>query len=322
MARSRSALVTASDSSHFPLLMGLLSTLGTATRSRHDVFVLDGGMTSDQVDFLERNGVQAVEIDWSIPLNTTKLWLRTLVARPFLPDYIPGYDVYIWLDADTWLQRESAVQDIYDAAEHLGFAAVSSVHRGYSQYVSSSPKESGIPIHLYYQWLYKTLLGNIEAGYLSRYSFLNGGVWAASSKYKMFQKWQEIAVATYKRAEESRSVEFSRKHYETNSLWTGGDDLLLFQSDEVSMNAAARIGVVKPAVMDARYNWICSLAIPMMSTDGIFIDTAWPHDPLYIIHQVGTTKVGNWPVSLLNGAKRDMSLRAPQDNIHSFEKVR
>ena len=35
---------------------------------------------------------------------------KAQVARPFLPRHFPGYQMYLWIDADAWLQDWRAVE--------------------------------------------------------------------------------------------------------------------------------------------------------------------------------------------------------------------
>lgn len=309
----RRAIVTAADDNHFPLVEGLLGTLDLTKHP--DVFLLDGGLTEAQRDMLRARGVTVVPVGWDIPVETTELWLRTLVARPFIPDHIPGYDVYVWIDADAWIQDPVALPDFVDASMQEGFAASSAVHRGYRQYVTTAPNMPGVPLVVYYGWLYQSLLDKLGAALIASAAVLNGGVWAASSAKGMFQRWQAAARSCYARAQ-AEPLKYPSSwrtdlQLDSDPLWPGGKHLILFHADEVSMNLAARSGDIGPAVMSARHNWLCSGAIPMQNSAGQFVDTAWPHDPILIVHQTGQTKSGTWPARQVGGGRKLVSLRAP-----------
>ena len=47
------------------------------------------------------------EAKWNVDVPKFKILgrnhLKTQVARAFLPNYFPNYKLYIWLDADVWL---------------------------------------------------------------------------------------------------------------------------------------------------------------------------------------------------------------------------
>ena len=63
--------------------------------------------------------------------------MRAVTVRPFLPRYLPGYNIYVWIDADAWVQEEFAVARLVDGAAQGALAAVSHTHDAYrtSQYV-------------------------------------------------------------------------------------------------------------------------------------------------------------------------------------------
>ncbi|MEJ1977678.1 MAG: hypothetical protein WDN49_17780 [Acetobacteraceae bacterium] len=46
--------------------------------------------------------------------ETHSAMLRSFLARPFLREYFPGYDVYVWIDSDVWLQDVRVLGTICD----------------------------------------------------------------------------------------------------------------------------------------------------------------------------------------------------------------
>ena len=45
-------------------------------------------------------------------LSVIEPYQRALVMRPWLPEILGGYDLYIWFDADTWLQSDDVIKVI------------------------------------------------------------------------------------------------------------------------------------------------------------------------------------------------------------------
>ena len=80
----------------------------------------------------------------------------------------------------------------------------------------------------------------------------------------------------------------------------------------MALNVVAHLYVDNAAILDARCNWLCSQAIPMMNAEGLFVDTAWPHAPIGILHMTADTKQGTWPVQRLDGGSISMELRRPR----------
>lgn len=306
------AVVTACNTNHLELALGAINSV----KSKHDaastIFCLDVGMDEASRENLEDLGVTAVPVGWDIKVKAPGDWFRVLTARPFIIDYIPGFDIYIWIDADCWVQDASALQTLVDAALDSGFAAAAQVHRGYRPFVSVSPRSPGIPPHVYYRYLCNSLLDPLASSAIASFPFLNGGVWAATARSSIWKEWQAAAFETYSRVDAAPPPPWLQDAAMlTDDLWLGGSNLLLFHADEVAFNKAAYLGNTRPNILDAKINWLCSMALPMMEENGILVDTAWPHDKIGIIHQTGRTKQGLWRLNVRGGGTRTISLRAP-----------
>ena len=70
-------------------------------------WTLNTGLTEEQKVFFLDNSVIIKEAIWNTPVPKFKILgrdnLKTQVARAYLPDYFEDYKLYIWLDADMWL---------------------------------------------------------------------------------------------------------------------------------------------------------------------------------------------------------------------------
>ena len=66
-----------------------------------------------------------------------------MTARPFLRDYFPGYDGYMWMDADTWAQTPDAINTMLaGVATDDALYIASEIDRDYKPYfLSSQPWE-------------------------------------------------------------------------------------------------------------------------------------------------------------------------------------
>ncbi len=88
-----------------PLLRGLVASIRQA--SAIACTVLDLGLTDADTNWLADQGVTVIAAENDFPdmvgPNAPR-WFRAMTARPFLPRYLPGFDRYIWIDADAWVQ--------------------------------------------------------------------------------------------------------------------------------------------------------------------------------------------------------------------------
>src|ERR1700722_15684093 len=117
----KTTIVTASDADFYPLLRGLLASLEDrrpAAQPALPVTVLDVGLLPEQVAAL-RETVNVVAPGWMADFPGREnfgQWFQAMIARPYLSKIVSGYDLYIWLDADAWVQDYQVIQILSDAA--------------------------------------------------------------------------------------------------------------------------------------------------------------------------------------------------------------
>ena len=77
--------------------------------------------------------------DWPCPLPPDKIagkeFLKACVCRPFLPQIFPGYDIYFWMDADTWIQNWAGPDLFLQGAARKKIALTSQADRAYPRAV-------------------------------------------------------------------------------------------------------------------------------------------------------------------------------------------
>src|SRR5262249_20703426 len=74
--------------------------------------VLDCGLTDEQRAWCKAQGATLVTPQWDFDFpGRAKLkdGYKALTARPFLPRYFPGFDLYLWIDGDCWVQQGDAL---------------------------------------------------------------------------------------------------------------------------------------------------------------------------------------------------------------------
>src|ERR1700743_1931724 len=107
MSAPKTIIITATEQMYVPLAQDLISSiLNLKFKAPFDLGMLDLGMTDGQPAEFQRVGVKIAQpgIDIDDPMRqqweTARPGLRALTAQPYLRRYFPGYDFYIWLDAD------------------------------------------------------------------------------------------------------------------------------------------------------------------------------------------------------------------------------
>jgi len=128
-------IVSAADAKYWELLDDLIRSVRAGELARGFAFgVLDVGLLPEQRRRLEELGVTVAEPGWDFAVPWREKLpdhARSLHARPFLPRYFPGYEIYLWIDADAWVQDDRVLAYFIDAARAGKLAIVPETDRGY-----------------------------------------------------------------------------------------------------------------------------------------------------------------------------------------------
>jgi lipopolysaccharide biosynthesis glycosyltransferase len=264
-------LVSAADATFWPYLSGMLASIEAGVkRDGIEVGILDLGLSTVELARLERFGAVVVRPAWdydlthfSIPAKET---FKAMTARPHLPRYFPGYDVYVWIDADAWVQDWGAIPVLITGASEGQFAAVAESHDAYKKrddWIKTAPNTWVI----YYQYVRKSL-GTDVASQIMKHATLNSGVFAAQADAPHWSCWDACLNGALKRLD--RPFKFV---------------------EQLALNVVAYHERLEVHWLPSKYNWVCHKALPMLSpTKGKLIDPSPPHDELGIIHLVGRSK--------------------------------
>ena len=125
--RNSIAIVSGSDARYFSILMDLVNSLReNASGVVFDFCLYDVGLTPEQRRQVEPHCRAIFDLDWCMDFperDKVPGHHRLRVCKPFMPKHFPGYDIYIWLDADLWVQ-DATVLDIFARAAGRGKLAI------------------------------------------------------------------------------------------------------------------------------------------------------------------------------------------------------
>jgi hypothetical protein len=121
-------IVTGGDHVYFPLIEELRQSIVAAFPAGPPRFaVIDAGLHPDQATQLQATGAMVAQLPEDPALPASILRARPALAANFgklwLDRMFPGYEVLIWLDADTWLQDAAAIR-LLDGAAQTGALAI------------------------------------------------------------------------------------------------------------------------------------------------------------------------------------------------------
>lgn len=260
----RVLIVTAADSRFIGLLRGMLASLDPVLDAQGaDLACFDLGLNAHDRAWLSSRGAILREpgIHFGVSPDTFSPAMRSFLARPFLRDYFPGYDVYVWMDSDVWLQDASVVHGYVSAALESGLAVTHERERAYRL----QPWLLG--------WTAKHFLlgyGPLLGGYLLAMPHVNAGFFAIAADAPHWAAWA--------------------KNYELAFRRTGA----LVPHDQFALNHAlhARGGArLKSAILDPGNNWICDRGTPVWNDETRTYSKPYaPHHSIGALHLAGPAK--------------------------------
>ena len=286
----RPAIVTGADHNYFPLMQALLRSLIRKHGPAYPLLVLDFGMKPEQLAAIEPLAAKIVRPGWWFEAPSPLRLSRNLgyAARPMIPDYLPGYDVYLWLDADISVQDGRFASAFLQSAEQGALAIVEEVDPAYRTELYALKWWIGNAVRCF---------GISDGLRLSLRRPINSGAFALRADAPHWAAW--------------------RRHYESAVLHSGRANL-----DQHALMATLVLDGLPASLLGSCHNWICVRSQPIWDEDRqVFCRPCPPHEPISVLHFAGRQKDGLRDVKTLQGHVRTMPLSyaRPEDDIVNAE---
>lgn len=289
----RAIALTGGDAAYFPLMQDCILSLQATGQGRALALgVLDCGLTDEQRAWCRERGALLVEPQWDFDFPgraALKNGYKALTARPFLPRYFPGFELYFWIDADCWVQQGDAIA-LFLAAARTGVLAVApEIHRSFRHYRHAWDEFAAVCGKAY-----EASFGEDVARRLIRYPMINAGVFALAVDAPHWAAWAELYGDALQRS----------------------TDL----TDQLALNVMVYDKGLAHEPLPSRCNWPVHHATPAWDAErGLFVEPAMPHDPLGILHlTIYTKRLATLDVRELGGLHagqvRPRALRWPGRN--------
>jgi SAM-dependent methyltransferase/predicted O-methyltransferase YrrM len=257
-------IITAADANYFELVRGtILSVREKPEGENVAIGFFDLGCTPEQLQWLKTqvNIIQKPDWDFDFPgKNEAPHYLKGLLARPFLRRYFPNFDIYLWIDADAWVQDWQAVKLLVKGAAKRGLAVVSEQDRGYYLAYGKLP--------WYWQFVYRdyqAAFGEEVAQSLHSYPTINAGIFALQKDAPHWELWAE-----YLEEGLQRHVSLMTDQIALNRLVYGTE---MFDKTEM---------------LPARCNWSCNFGLPVWDKhQACFVEPYLPQEAIGILHITG-----------------------------------
>jgi hypothetical protein len=269
---ARTAFVSSSDQNYYPLLAELVHSIRRFPQSANmDICILNAGLSEEQVKKLEQKGCIVKDAQWPRPLPASKIrgreYLKSCLCRPFIPDYFPGYDTYMWMDADTWIQKWNAVEMFLKGADKGAITLTAQADRAYPRQVRMKWL-AGMPVKLrgFYFSNAKKAFGLKKAKELYPYTVLLAGAFALKHDAPHWKRWQEI-------------------------LYTALDKGNLFTAEQLSLGVLCYLEKYKYEILPAYTHWLCEFKPQYDAYKNRFVEPYLPHEEIGILHISGWDKM-------------------------------
>jgi hypothetical protein len=207
---------------------------------------------------------------------------KAQVARPFLPRHFPGYEMYLWIDADAWLQDRRAVELYCTAAGHDRIAITPEIDRAYKRHYKR-PKWFGWTL----AWKnYREAFGWRVADRLGRNPMVNCGVFALHRDAPHWAAWARVMTGVLQRTR-------------------------FFFAEQTALNYILFAEHLPANFLPAYCNWMPGDAAPAFdAARGLFVEPYAPHEVIGIMHLAGADQKNRvFRLDRLDRGTIDTSLR-------------
>jgi hypothetical protein len=283
MPRDGLLIASGADGGYFPLLRDTVLSIRAQYRDAA-IGILDCGFAPEHREWLARRVTHLVQPEWDFDFpgrERTPEMRKALLSRPFLRRHFPGYDTYLWIDADAWIQDWRAVELYLAAAGRDKLAITPEIDRAYKRHYKR-PKIFGWTL----SWkCYRQAFGWRVADRLGRNPMVNCGAFALHRDAPHWDAWARIVEQVAQRT--------------------------LFYIDQIALNYVIFAEHLPVNFLPAYCNWMPGDAAPAFdAARGLFVEPYAPHEVIGVMHLAGeAAKSHQFRLRRLDGGELETSLR-------------
>ena len=266
-------IVSSADSKYFNLLKELfLSLKKNNILDDYHFAVLDTGMDKNQINYLKDNNIKIKDAKWNTKVPQYKILgrdhLKTQVARAYLPEYFQNYKIYIWLDADIWINDLKSFLLYERGARNDCLTITPQSDRAY---FNTAKIDWFFNVPLKIKTInYKNIGRSVSKKLGKKYAFystLNAGAFSINSNeliWKCLQKNVRLA------AKKGR----------------------IFGTDQVALALTVHEDKTPTEFLPAYCNWMCEFHLPFYDEKlQQFVEPYLPNNAIALIHLAGLDKI-------------------------------
>lgn len=260
--------VSSSDHNYYPLLREWVESIRAFPQSKNiDICVMNAGMTPEQIEQLRPHVTAIKDAEWPCPIPERKIrgreYLKACVARPFMMNYFPGYDLYFWMDADTWVQNWDSVELFLKGGRTKKITLTGQVDRGY-------PRQ--LRVKWLWRWPWKVrgfyfsnarkAFGFGAAKELLPYHVLLAGAFCLHRDAPHWKRWQELVIRAVKRGN-------------------------VFTAEQLALGVLCYLEKYAFELLPGWCHWLCQFKPLWDEESGKFVEPFLPNREIGILHLSG-----------------------------------
>ncbi len=265
------AIVTGSDKNYFPFLKNLVfSLVKSKSLEIADLCLLDVEKESDYLEEFKNvvSHIKKTEFSLDLRFDERKNWFKLLTERPFIQDYFPGYEKYIWLDADTHVLNKNLILNLEDGTKLNDISIAPEINESYVfKNKKFGIKKKFFSLYKISGWSfknYKKYFSNEIAEELFFKPLFNNGVFCIRSNSKIWAMWKESYQDALKKAKTNYGI----------------------KTDQLSLNKVLYENFNLVSILDSTNNWIIDKSEPLFYDEdqNLFLTPSYPRRKINILH--------------------------------------
>lgn len=283
----KTIICTAANQPFASLAVDLVASIINKPQSRDvAIGILDTGLSKAAAGRLRSMVTHLVEPGWDVDFATLRSadgrrpnakWLedsrgyQAMTARPSLPKHFPGYDLYIWIDADCWVQEWSVIDLLRRGAADGSICICAELDRAYIQYYDQGK------ITNWTNEQHELFHGEEIGRQLRNFPILNSGVFGLRGDSPLWTRWHEVLEEGLARRRD-------------------------FYAEQFGLNRVIYLEGYSRNVLPATCNWLANRGLILFDAETkTFVEPNLPYTPLGIIHLSGDSKNKDHRLRILNG---------------------
>ena len=262
-------IVSLADSNYFKLLCELIDSIKSFEESKNvAICVLDAGLSDNQKNILLKKVDTIKKANWDIEVPSYKVigkeWLKSQVSRAFLPKYFPGYNKYLWIDADAWVNSWETIELYFKGSDNNKLSISTSADRAYGRVLKVDWLIGGFAKIKSQNYKHAKSSGFSEkiAREVALKPHLNIGVFcleATASHWDVWKKNLKIALKYGK----------------------------IFGSEQIAMNVTIYVDKLEVEILPAYCNYTLIDGMKFDTKRNTFVESYLPNHKIGIVHLAG-----------------------------------